>query len=79
MKKWQSLQYAQAHESLHLFGADDLYNISHAKYYSVRDIMNYPSSILEASTLEDLTAYAIGIRERRPITPFEVKNFSVRR
>ena len=72
-KKWQSLQYAQAHESLHLFGADDLYNISNAKYYAVRDIMNYPSSQLQANTLEALTAWSVGLDIRKPATPFKIK------
>lgn len=72
-KNWQSLQYAQAHESLHLFGADDLYNISKAKYYAVRDIMNYPSSQLQASTLEELTAWSVGLATNKPNTPFKIK------
>jgi len=78
-KFWQSLGYAQAHEALHLFGADDLYNIQKAKYYAVRDIMNYPSNILEASILDDITAYAIGLTEKKPKTPFEIKNYSPER
>lgn len=72
-KKWQSLQYAQAHESLHLFGADDLYNIRGAKYYEVRDIMNYPSSLLQASTLDKLTAWAVGLDAHKPKAPFRIK------
>lgn len=72
-KKWQSLQYAQAHESLHLFGADDLYNIRGAKYYEVRDIMNYPSSQLQVSTLEALTAWSVGLAAHPPKTPFKIK------
>lgn len=75
-KFWQSLGYAQAHETLHLFGADDLYNIRQAKFYAVRDIMNYPSNILNASTLDDITAYAIGLTDTEPKTPFEIKNYS---
>ena len=74
-KRWQSLQYAQAHESLHLFGADDLYNIRQAKYYDVRDIMNYPSSLLQASTLDSLTAWSVGLRNKKPVTPFKIKTF----
>ncbi|MBI1422465.1 MAG: hypothetical protein GC149_03290 [Gammaproteobacteria bacterium] len=74
-KRWQSLQYAQAHESLHLFGADDLYNIRQAKYYDVRDIMNYPSSLLQASTLETLTAWSVGLGIKKPATPFKIKTF----
>ena len=75
-KKWQSLQYAQVHESLHLFGADDLYNIKNAKYYDVRDIMNYPSSQLQASTLESLTAWSVGLDHVKPDTPFKIKTFN---
>jgi hypothetical protein len=75
-KKWQSLQYAQAHESLHLFGADDLYNIRNAKYYEVRDIMNYPSSQLQASTLEALTAWSVGLDARKPDAPFKIKTLN---
>ena len=78
-KFWQSLGYAQAHEALHLFGADDLYNIQKAKFYAVRDIMNYPSNILEASSLDHITAYAIGLTETKPKTPFEIKNYSPER
>ena len=77
-KFWQSMGYAQAHEALHLFGADDLYNIKQAKYYAVRDIMNYPSNVLGASTLDDITAYAIGLTDTKPKTPFKIKNYSAR-
>jgi len=79
VKAWQSLRYTQAHESLHLFGADDLYNIRQAKYFAVHDIMNYPSSVLEASTMEDITAYAIGISDHKPRTPFIIRNYTARR
>ena len=79
VKFWQSMGYAQAHEALHLFGADDLYNIEQARYYAVRDIMNYPASILDASTIDDITAYSIGLTDQKPKTPFEIKEYSVRR
>lgn len=75
-KHWQSLEYAQAHESLHLFGADDLYNIRAARNYAVKDIMNYPSSILWGSSMEDITAYAIGLKKMQPRTPFAVKTYT---
>jgi len=75
-KKWQALRYALAHESLHLFGADDLYNIRRAKYYEVRDIMNYPSSQLQVSTLEALTAWSVGLDVARPHTPFRIKTLN---
>lgn len=71
-KRWQSMEYTQAHETLHLFGAADLYNIRNARYYAHRDIMNYPSRFLSASTLEPLTAYAVGIYNKKPETPFPV-------
>jgi len=75
-KRWQELEYAQTHESLHLFGADDLYNIKGATYYATRDIMNYPSKILSGSTMEPITAYAIGITNQPPFnTPFKLKTY----
>jgi hypothetical protein len=69
---WQCLEHVLAHESLHLFGADDLYNISAAKLYSPRDIMNYPSRFLSGSTLEGISAWAVGLLDTRPATPFPV-------
>jgi len=75
-KYWQAMGYAQAHETLHLFGADDLYNIDKAKYYAVRDIMNYPSNVLAASTMDDITAYAIGLTETEPKAPFKIRNYT---
>ena len=70
---WQRAEYAWAHESLHLFGADDLYNVKGARYYAPRDIMNYPSRVLMASTLEPLTAFAVGLRSTAPATPFPIQ------
>ena len=75
-KRGGYMNYAQAHETLHLFGADDLYNIRGAKHYEVRDIMNYPASILGANTMEPITAYAVGIYEKKPKAPFEIQSFS---
>ena len=75
-KRGNFMNYAQAHETLHLFGADDLYNINGAKYYVVRDIMNYPASILGANTLEPITAFAVGINDKKPKAPFEIQSFS---
>ncbi|MFD2167054.1 hypothetical protein ACFSJY_12405 [Thalassotalea euphylliae] len=62
----------QAHEILHLFGAADLYNISDAKDYAVTDVMNYFSSNLTYSTIEPITAWAIGWQPK-PVTPFSVE------
>ena len=75
-KHWQALEYAQAHESLHLFGADDLYNISKARNYAIHDIMNYPSSLLWGSSMEDITAYATGLKKNPPNAPFKIKTFT---
>lgn len=71
-KGWNELGYAQAHETLHLFGADDLYNIRGAYAYAPRDIMNYRSRFLSASTLEPITAYATGLRRDPPAAPFRI-------
>ena len=76
IKRGNFMNYAQAHETLHLFGADDLYNIQAAKNYMVRDIMNYPASALEANTLEPITAFAIGISNEKPEVPFDIKVYS---
>ena len=73
IKKWQSMEYAQAHESLHLFGADDLYNIKQSTYFATRDIMNYQSKYLDASVIEPVTAYSIGLITEKPETPFKIK------
>lgn len=73
VKKWQSMEYAQAHESLHLFGADDLYNIKQSIYFATRDIMNYPSKYLDASVIEPVTAYGIGLINKKPEAPFKIK------
>jgi hypothetical protein len=71
-KAWQGMQYTQAHEALHLFGADDLYPIRDAKFYAPRDIMNYPSRLLAGSTLEPITALATGLRAEPVGAPFAV-------
>lgn len=62
----------QAHEILHLFGADDLYQIRQAKDFAVTDIMNYHSRELRYASIDPITAWAIGWRER-PQTPFNVE------
>jgi len=69
---WDYLHNTLAHESLHLVGADDLYNIKSAASYDTNDIMNAGARYLEDSVVGDLTAYAIGWTDLRPETPFEV-------
>lgn len=73
--KWQRMSYAIAHESMHLLGADDLYNVRMAKFYHPRDIMNYPSRFLSTSTIEGISAYAVGLIEEKPPTPFDVTEY----
>jgi hypothetical protein len=69
---WQSLHYTVAHEGLHLFGADDLYDIRNAKTYATNDIMHHATRYLEDSEINDLTAYAIGWTDLKPFTPFSI-------
>lgn len=69
-----TLEYAQAHEILHLFGARDLYNIREARDYAVTDVMNYISSDLQYSDISPITAWAIGWQDELPQTPFKVEH-----
>jgi hypothetical protein len=75
-KRWQSMEYAQAHETLHLFGADDLYRVSGAKRFAAHDIMNYFSRNITDSTIEPITAYAVGLIADEPEVPFRVVNYA---
>ncbi|TQV74052.1 hypothetical protein FLL45_14435 [Aliikangiella marina] len=70
--RWDKLHYVQAHEILHLFGADDLYSISGAKNYALTDIMNHQSKNLSDSEISAITAYAIGWQEKQPKAPFKI-------
>ncbi len=72
-KYWDAVPYVQAHEALHLFGADDLYNITGGRNYAPRDVMHHSSKYLDASTIDSLTAYAIGWSRELPLTPFPVQ------
>jgi hypothetical protein len=70
--RWDKMHYAQAHEMMHVFGAADLYNIKAAAKYSVKDIMNFQSKQLINSSVDPVTAYAIGWQEKPPNTPFSI-------
>ena len=72
-KSWDELAYTFAHEGLHLFGADDLYDVRGAEDYEPTDLMNYPSTRLEYADVGDLTAWAVGWARDRPKTPFIVE------
>ena len=78
-KHWDAMKYTQAHEGLHLFGADDLYNISGASQYAVRDIMNHTPRYLNQAEVDSITAFAIGWLEDVPEVPFKVKNLGGKR
>ena len=71
---WDALLYAQAHEGLHLFGADDLYNIEKARDYAVRDIMNHLPRYLFEARIDSITAYAIGWLADQPEAPFPIED-----
>ena len=71
---WDALLYAQAHEGLHLFGADDLYNIDKARDYAVRDIMNHLPRYLFEARIDSITAYAIGWLADQPEAPFPIED-----
>ena len=70
--RWDKLHYTQAHEILHLFGADDLYNIKGAGAFALTDIMNFQSKKLDDSDIHPITAYAVGWQKQKPNTPFRV-------
>jgi hypothetical protein len=70
---WDSLAFTLAHEGLHLFGADDLYNVSGAADYATTDVMHYLSVRLDYADVGDLTAWAVGWTRNAPITPFIVE------
>ncbi len=69
---WEGVERLQAHEALHLFGADDLYNLEGARTYAPRDVMHYRSRFMAVTEVAPITAYAIGWTNVRPATPFPV-------
>ncbi len=69
---WEGIRFTQAHEALHLFGADDLYNITGGRDYAPRDVMHRRARYLAATTIDSLTAYAIGWTDRVPNAPFPI-------
>ncbi|TQV85365.1 hypothetical protein [Aliikangiella coralliicola] len=71
--RWDKLHNTQAHEILHLFGADDLYSIKNAASYAATDIMNFYSKNLSDGSIHPITAYAIGWQDHKPEdVPFRV-------
>ena len=71
--RWDKLHYTQAHEILHLFGADDLYNIRDASNFALTDIMNFQSKKLDDSSIQPITAYAVGWQKQKPNTPLNIR------
>ncbi len=71
---WDATAYVQAHEALHLFGADDLYNLQGGRNYAPSDIMHHYSRYIEASALDSITAFGIGWLNEHPTpTPFPIR------
>lgn len=70
--RWDKMHYTQAHEMMHVFGAADLYNIKNAANYALTDLMNSRSKNLEYTSIEPITAYAVGWQSKPPQTPFTV-------
>ena len=63
---WEATAYTQAHEALHLFGADDLYNLKGGRQYAPRDIMHNYARYIEASVIDSITAFGVGWLRRSP-------------
>lgn len=73
-RHWDATAYVQAHESLHLFGADDLYNLQGGRYYAPRDIMHNYARYIEASVIDSITAFGVGWLGQHPRpTPFPIQ------
>lgn len=72
-RSWNRMPLVLAHEGLHLFGADDLYQVEPAERYDPRDIMNYYTRYLNDARVGGATAYSIGWQEELPgELPFNV-------
>ena len=56
----------RGYEALHLFGADDLYNLKGGRYYAPNDIMHNSARYIEASAIDSITAFGVGWVNRRP-------------
>ena len=71
---WDAMAYVQAHEALHLFGADDLYNLQGGRYYAPRDIMHHSARYIEASAVDSITAFGVGWVDQHPhLLPFPLQ------
>ena len=71
---WDATAYVQAHEALHLFGADDLYNLQGGRYYAPNDIMHNSSRYIEASSIDSITAFGVGwVRQQPRPLPFPLQ------
>lgn len=66
------LSYTLAHESLHLFGAEDLYTLATFDPADRRDVMQVPCATAGASVVAGTTAWAIGWRDRPPARAYPV-------
>ncbi len=62
-----------AHETMHLFGADDLYPLSHLDPADSTDIMRAGCSGLGVQSVQDMTAYSIGWKTTKPKRAYPVR------
>ena len=69
---WAQFSHTKAHELLHLFGADDLYNKAGGENYLATDIMHYPTRRLTDAQIGQITAWAIGWPAEKPDAPFPI-------
>ena len=73
-RHWDATAYVQAHEALHLFGADDLYNLKGGGQYAPRDIMHHYARYIEASVIDSITAFGVGwLRQSPSPLPFPLQ------
>lgn len=61
-----SMAPASAHEALHLFGADDLYNLTVFDDRDSRDVMRAACRGFGGFEIREMTAYAVGWRNAKP-------------
>jgi hypothetical protein len=61
------LGYVVAHETMHLFGADDLYPLATFDPGDKGDLMRASCRGYGGISIQDMSAYAIGWRSNRPI------------
>jgi hypothetical protein len=69
------LAVSASHESLHLFGADDLYTIRNVDTDDRNEVMHEYCTGFGKTRIGGMTAHAIGWRETPPIRKYGVKYY----